>query len=1626
MNHSSPEDEIVKERPRIVNVPTTNQYPPSVQRNSPTKPIQKIVPESTDQVTPAVTNVLMRETHETESQHKTNILQEGVIRSVVSLMKDRFLHPFDAESLFILNNWYKYLNSTQNQSESPSVPDVLHETENFVMANLNLFWIARATVPISRMFVQELLMANLDAYKDLLNQLLSTDNRTGEWCNRLYETLTACVQASNPRNKLPANSILNDGNPTIAEPLHSMPNLEVTEQIPQQRPIPKPRNAKPRATRAQANSRDTTSSSASGPRYTSPPHYQQFDKVPPQFNQRMYFPFNCSVPNTGNYPNGIPPLAPQQMGMPMVNPALLYGSHSESLAQQLQQQQMLMAMMKQTSRYSYPAGQSMLNPMMDSRPLLVNRANDEQGHPAVNSVPEPHQAMQNLRIPVINIPASHVAANVQLMQPEHRINYVPHDTNQSMMIHLIEPQKAVPHQATVNRPIQPRQVNAPVSATTQSLSGLGTVSAPASATTQSLSGLGTVHQTDSQHPMNPSLEQRRINEAHNPPTFEPRAMVAQKTVQSAVISEYNVQEATRSKAKPVPVICRPQTSESMRVSVTNSTEQSKQITQQTNLNPVIAILYIPEVSPDARGAVKRWIDENTPVSGVNQEKLLAMDSGTQQSSYYVPLHDIHHMPVPITSGISANAQIQHHVSADGVGGNIRVSENGSTTIGGSALRNILISGNSSTTTSTTVSGRSNAGSSSKPCTMTSASITEPTKVSASTSQPTETAQSTEKHHDSAASVGGNIRVSENGSTTIGGSALRNIRISGNSSTTTSTTVSGRSNAGLSSKPCTMTSASITEPTKVSASTSQPTETAQSTEKHHDSADGVGGNIRMSENGSTTIGGSALRIIRISGNSSTTTSTTVSGRSNAGSSSKPCTMTSASITEPTKVSASTSQPTETAQSTEKHHDSAASVGGNIRVSENGSTTIGGSALRNIRISGNSSTTTSTTVSGRSNAGLSSKPCTMTSASITEPTKVSASTSQPTETAQSTEKHHDSADGVGGNIRMSENGSTTIGGSALRIIRISGNSSTTTSTTVSGRSNAGSSSKPCTMTSASITEPTKVSASTSQPTETAQSTEKYHKEYGPMRAPNINAISGNCSKPVSTTSTSAIGSLPFVNSINIFGTRASSFQATRANGTNSQTDSDSTLEYQGSRGSQGSSTISPPIFAQDVEEVIQTNVIVDPVKTIGRNNLQSTLPRVITTSNLSTQMNEDLQLTALKQENSQRQMIHTENGSRIKKVAETNNAAEGKGNWSPDRANNSDDLSSSENELRLIKAVLRDQFQDRYSEIVRKVMLAKEEQLKIRNGATDELDDAPKRFKSDGFDKGNVDINPELTKSDTKTLKLSLPVIEDISSDDDTTTAGSATNQETDLQFRVRKAGENISPNQALDHAGKANGGLQTSALTSSMPKGPDAPLPDAWQTWLAEERLRGNSLFAPFYGSPQSIETISSAGSDYTPRMNADEFEIRIDSKWYRVKKDIYDRIPKGKLYYEPDRKEFVRYFDDDQIEQFRRNTSDLGHMKASVESNAETFGLPPDPSEVTFSNQDRFSDPVMFVEEMQNVKQYVPKDFYGFYLFVAGYQIVRHHWPITFCMFLLLHNTNRIKKLLYDYVNALMQGLCLH
>ncbi|KAJ8941747.1 hypothetical protein NQ314_010284 [Rhamnusium bicolor] len=235
-------------------------------------------------------------------------------------------------------------------------------------------------------------------------------------------------------------------------------------------------------------------------------------------------------------------------------------------------------------------------------------------------------------------------------------------------------------------------------------------------------------------------------------------------------------------------------------------------------------------------------------------------------------------------------------------------------------------------------------------------------------------------------------------------------------------------------------------------------------------------------------------------------------------------------------------------------------------------------------------------------------------------------------------------------------------------------------------------------------------------------------------------------------------------------------------------------------------------------------------------------------------------------------------------------------------------------------------------------------------------------------------------------------------------------------------------------------------TSVIPEAPKLNNRVNWQNWFAEEKRKGffdfersQSVESGNLSRRQSLETVSSVNSDY------DNYcEIKIDSKVYRIKRSIYEKIPKGKLCYIRENNTFIRYFDDSQMELFIHNLNisegssiasdllkqikgrveglcdidtSLGHYEASGKSEVITLS-----KDVTFSTEDYLSDPELYVEEVEKVQLFVPRDFYGFYKYVTGYQIVNHHPPISFQTFLTMHNTNGIRGLFKNFVNTLIEG----
>lgn len=191
----------------------------------------------------------------------------------------------------------------------------------------------------------------------------------------------------------------------------------------------------------------------------------------------------------------------------------------------------------------------------------------------------------------------------------------------------------------------------------------------------------------------------------------------------------------------------------------------------------------------------------------------------------------------------------------------------------------------------------------------------------------------------------------------------------------------------------------------------------------------------------------------------------------------------------------------------------------------------------------------------------------------------------------------------------------------------------------------------------------------------------------------------------------------------------------------------------------------------------------------------------------------------------------------------------------------------------------------------------------------------------------------------------------------------------------------------------------------------------------------------------SVETISSVGSDYSPVPSPTEntVEIKIDSRWFKIKRALYEKIPKGKLCYIRQTNTLIRYFDDNQMRQFIENLNDKtdpGEVEDVIKqiksknktySNSDMFIGPPMKNEVIqlkrevhFSHVDDLSDPHLYEAEMSAVEQWIPADFSGYYKYVTGYQIIHNNPPVSFQTFLTMHNTNGIKNLLKKYVTSLI------
>ncbi|KAG5875139.1 hypothetical protein JTB14_018681 [Gonioctena quinquepunctata] len=233
------------------------------------------------------------------------------------------------------------------------------------------------------------------------------------------------------------------------------------------------------------------------------------------------------------------------------------------------------------------------------------------------------------------------------------------------------------------------------------------------------------------------------------------------------------------------------------------------------------------------------------------------------------------------------------------------------------------------------------------------------------------------------------------------------------------------------------------------------------------------------------------------------------------------------------------------------------------------------------------------------------------------------------------------------------------------------------------------------------------------------------------------------------------------------------------------------------------------------------------------------------------------------------------------------------------------------------------------------------------------------------------------------------------------------------FRSPQSNEALSPVMPTPVVARSPVSSNSVLTTMQGKPGPN------WQTWISDERRREFFDFDHKRSSSrrQSVETISSVGSDYSPSAGPEQnmVKIKVDSKWYRIKRSLFDKIPQGKLCYIREKNSLLRYFDDSQMSQFLENVN--------VDSNLEILEkneLIPLPEEVNFSVDDYIDDPELYVQEVLKVEQFAPRDFYGFYKFVTGYQIIRNNHPISFQTFLIMHNTNRIKVLFDQYLNKLL------
>ncbi|KAJ8971838.1 hypothetical protein NQ317_001551, partial [Molorchus minor] len=248
---------------------------------------------------------------------------------------------------------------------------------------------------------------------------------------------------------------------------------------------------------------------------------------------------------------------------------------------------------------------------------------------------------------------------------------------------------------------------------------------------------------------------------------------------------------------------------------------------------------------------------------------------------------------------------------------------------------------------------------------------------------------------------------------------------------------------------------------------------------------------------------------------------------------------------------------------------------------------------------------------------------------------------------------------------------------------------------------------------------------------------------------------------------------------------------------------------------------------------------------------------------------------------------------------------------------------------------------------------------------------------------------------------------------------------------------VVPIQSFAHAHSA--ALTVSPIVHSPPR--DKDIMTIWKNRTTQEQHRRffnferlKSIEGDVLNRRRSTDTINSVGSDCSNFNPVNDYcELKTDLKVFKIKRSVLERIPKGKMCYIRDSNTLIRYFDDSQMELFLRNLnlnsekliisdllkqikgctdglSDIETLLCQFNSlkKTEIIKLPKD---VQFSAEDKLSQPEFYIQELEKAEEYIPRDFFAFYKYVTGYQIVHNHTPISFQMFLIMHNTNGIRDL---------------